>query len=51
VVDVVVHPGDSLWTIAQRIAPGTDVRGLVDEIAAEHGTADLRAGETFKVTL
>jgi len=50
-VNVVVHPGDTLWTIAQRIAPGTDVRELVDEIAAARGTADVRAGETFKVTL
>jgi hypothetical protein len=51
VVNVVVHPGDTLWTIAQRIAPGTDVRGLVDELAAQHGTADLTAGESFRVTL
>ena len=51
VVSVVVHPGDSLWTIAQRIAPGTDVRPLVDEIAAERGTADVNAGDTFRVTL
>jgi hypothetical protein len=51
VVSVVVHPGDSLWTIAQRIAPGSDPRQLVDEIAAERGTADVRAGESFKVSL
>jgi hypothetical protein len=51
VVNVVVHPGDTLWTIAQRISPGSDPRRLVDEIAAERGTADVRAGDTFKVTL
>jgi nucleoid-associated protein YgaU len=30
----VVGPGDSLWTIATRLAPGEDPRPLVDAIAA-----------------
>lgn len=30
----VVRPGDSLWTIASRLAPGEDPRALVDAIAA-----------------
>jgi nucleoid-associated protein YgaU len=28
----VVRPGDSLWDIAERVAPGTDPRPLVDAI-------------------
>jgi hypothetical protein len=51
VIEVVVHEGDTLWSIAERIAPGSDPRNLVDEIAAQRGTADLRTGESFEVTL
>lgn len=29
---VVVEPGDSLWHIAQEVAPGRDARDVVDEI-------------------
>jgi hypothetical protein len=44
---VVVRPGDSLWTIAERLAPGEDPRPVVDEVqAARHG-APLVAGETI----
>jgi hypothetical protein len=50
-VKVVVHEGDTLWSIAERIAPGRDPRNVVDEIAAARGTADLRAGEQIEVTL
>ena len=31
-VDYRVLPGDSLWTIAEEIAPEADVRGLIAEI-------------------
>ncbi|MCP3996467.1 MAG: LysM peptidoglycan-binding domain-containing protein [bacterium] len=31
-VDYRVLPGDSLWTIAEEIAPDADVRGLIAEI-------------------
>jgi hypothetical protein len=51
VVSVVVHEGDTLWSIAERIAPDSDPRGVVDELAAQHGSADLRAGEQLRVTL
>jgi hypothetical protein len=51
VVEVVVHEGDTLWSIAERIAPDRDPRNVVDEIAAQRGTADLRAGEQIEVTL
>jgi hypothetical protein len=50
VVKVVAHPGDTLWSIARRIAPDSDPRPLVDELAAARGTADVRAGEQIEVT-
>ena len=51
VVDVVVRPGDTLWTIAQRVAPDSDPRTVVDELAAARGTADVQAGDTIRVVL
>jgi hypothetical protein len=33
---VVVGPGDTLWSIARRVAPGEDPRAVVDSIAAEN---------------
>jgi hypothetical protein len=33
---VVVRPGDTLWSIAKRLAPGEDPRPLVDSIAASN---------------
>jgi hypothetical protein len=29
----VVHPGESLWAVAHRVAPGHDPRAVVDQIA------------------
>ena len=49
VTTVVVRPGDSLRTIAERIAPDTDPRIVVDRIAAERGTSEVRAGDSFQV--
>ena len=44
----VVRPGDSLWTIAQRIAPGADPRPIVDALTRDRGSAPLRPGETIE---
>lgn len=38
----VVRQGDTMWSIAQRLAPGEDPRALVDAISAANG---VRAGE------
>ena len=44
----VVRPGDSLWSVAARLAPGTDPRPVVDALAdARHGTV-LVPGETVE---
>jgi hypothetical protein len=42
---VIVRPGDSLWSLARRFAPGEDPRPVVDALAeARHG-APLLPGE------
>jgi hypothetical protein len=45
----VVQPGDSLWSIAQTLAPGADPRPLVDELARARGNAPLRPGEVIRL--
>jgi hypothetical protein len=43
----VVRAGDSLWTVAERLVPGTDPRPVVDALSeARHGTV-LTPGETI----
>jgi len=34
---VEVQPGDTVWTIAQRVAPQADTRAVVDAIVARNG--------------
>jgi hypothetical protein len=43
----VVEPGDSLWSIAERLAPGEDPRPIVDALVAARGGAALVPGETI----
>jgi hypothetical protein len=42
----VVQPGDSLWSIAERLAPGEDPRPIVDALAEARGGTALVPGET-----
>jgi len=43
----IVRPGDSLWTVAERLVPGDDPRPVVDALAeARHDTV-LTPGETI----
>jgi hypothetical protein len=51
VVEVVAQSGDTLWSIAERLAPGRDPREVVDALASRRGTADVRAGELIRVQL
>jgi LysM domain len=46
---VVVQSGDTLWTIAQRLEPGSDPRSLVDKLSAQLGTSDLQPGMKLRV--
>jgi nucleoid-associated protein YgaU len=47
----VVHQGDTLWSIAQRVAPEQDPRALVDAITAANGVdaATIVPGQTLLV--
>ena len=48
VASTVVRPGDSLWTVAARLAPDAEPRTVVDALAeARHGTV-LVPGETIE---
>ncbi|MTE23163.1 LysM peptidoglycan-binding domain-containing protein [Microbacterium sp. ZXX196] len=44
---VTVMSGDSLWSIAERVAPSADPRDVVDEIASLNGLAgaELEMGQ------
>jgi hypothetical protein len=44
---VVVEPGDTLWSIARRVAPDADPREVVDALVDARGTAQLVPGETL----
>jgi hypothetical protein len=48
VVSVVVQPGDSLWSIAERLAPGQDPRPVVDALVAARHSTTLVPGETVE---
>jgi nucleoid-associated protein YgaU len=41
----VVRPGDTLWSIAASVAPGRDLRPVVDELARRAGGATLQVGQ------
>jgi hypothetical protein len=43
----VVEPGDSLWSIAEQLAPGEDPRPIVDALVEARGGAELVPGETI----
>ena len=45
IVSVVVQPGDTLWSIAERIAPSSNTARIVDKWAEKLGTSDVRAGQ------
>ena len=47
----VVRPGDSVWDIAERVAPGTDPRPIVDAIVASNDVdpGSLTPGQTLVI--
>jgi LysM repeat protein len=47
----VVQPGDTLWSIAQRIAPDDDPRAVVDALRAANGGPGLEVGDRIMVDL
>ena len=44
-VTYVVEPGDSLWSVAEEVAPDTDPRRVVDALIEVRGDAPLIPGE------
>ena len=46
---VIVEPGDTLWSIAAEVAPGVDVRVVVDRLVALNGTAPIVPGQQLEV--
>ena len=51
VTSVVVQPGDTLWSIAESVADGSDVRGVVDRIQELNGleASDLVPGQVLQL--
>ncbi len=45
----VVEPGDSLWSIAERVDPSGDPRPLVSEMASKLGTYTVVPGEQITI--
>jgi hypothetical protein len=49
-VTYVVEPGDTLWSIARRVAPGRDPRPVVDGLIRDNDVRDgLRAGQELSI--
>lgn len=49
--EVVVAPGETLWSIAERVAPGRDPRGVVDQLRRinEIPGGDVQVGQTLRL--
>jgi LysM repeat protein len=45
----VVQPGDTLWTIAERLDPDADPRSVVAELQAQIGTDTVQPGERLQL--
>jgi nucleoid-associated protein YgaU len=48
-VTYTVRPGDTLWTIAERVDPSADPRPLVARLAAQTGSDNVVPGERIVV--
>jgi len=48
---VIVEPGESLWSVAERVAPGADPRDVIAAIVAFNhlATVDVMAGQQLGV--
>lgn len=52
-ITVTVAPGDTVWSLANRVAASGDVRSLVSEIISVNslGSVDLAAGQKLRIPL
>jgi hypothetical protein len=48
-VTYTVQPGDSLWSIAERVSPSSDPRPLVAKMASQLGSETVVPGERITV--
>lgn len=48
--EVVVQPGDTLWSIARALKPSGDVRPLVDRLVERTGGVTVVAGQRLDVS-
>ncbi|MGE5583605.1 MAG: LysM peptidoglycan-binding domain-containing protein [Bacillota bacterium] len=53
IVRVTVHHGDTLWSIAQKIAPDTDPRAVIKEIKTRNRliNTDIVAGQQLELEI
>ena len=49
-VEVVVRSGETLWSIARRLKPTGEIRGLVDALAERAGGASVDAGQRIDIS-
>ena len=47
VVHYRVQPGDTMWSIARRVAPNSDPREIVDLLVEAHGSTSLQPGDVI----
>jgi hypothetical protein len=45
----VVQPGDSLWSIAERVADGGDPRPIVASLREQQGDAEVEVGDRLTI--
>ena len=52
-ITVTVAPGETVWSLANRLSGGSDVRSLVSEIISANSLAsvDLSAGQKLRIPL
>ncbi|TCL62953.1 LysM domain-containing protein [Hydrogenispora ethanolica] len=52
-LSIMVHQGDSLWSIAERIEPDRDPRIVIQELKAQNDlrTANLTAGQRLRISV
>ena len=52
-ITVTVAPGDTVWSLANRLAGGSDVRSLIEEIISVNSldSIDVQAGQKLRIPL
>ena len=48
--EIIVQSGDSLWTVARRLQPQGDLRGLVDRLIERVGSTSVTRGQHIDVS-